>query len=167
MNITMTWSDGFLALLLGIVGSIIASYLYSRSPAVSQVISRWFAQRSQQARADRLLKLEERLKEVQEFEQNQTRYIAWMIKTLSHVQMRNTFALVFFILTGTALTAYAAKPDNTLFIFSFASLGSAFGVLFLAIARGILLADYSNLERAEKELRDEISKIRAMEQPSE
>jgi uncharacterized membrane protein len=77
------------------------------------------------------------------------------------------FAIIFFILTGTVLAGYSVKPDNELFILASIALGSGVGVLFLAAARSKLLANNSNLERAEKELREEIAKLQAMDPPSE
>jgi hypothetical protein len=59
-----------------------------------------------------------------------------------------------------ALSVTAIKPNDTIQFLSHVTFGFAFGVLFLAIRRRNELADYSDLDRAENDLRDEISNIR-------
>jgi hypothetical protein len=158
MNITMTWADGALALLLGVIGSIFASYLYNRLPIASEIVSQWWAQRSPHAAGKRLLKLQKQLQQIEAFKQDERRYVGWMIETLSHVEMRTAFALLFFIIATATLTISTIRPDarSELEFLTFFASGSAFGLLLLATSRRGQLIDHSDLEQREKDLQDEI-----------
>ncbi len=164
MNITMTWADGALALILGVIGSILAAYLYNRLPNFSAIASRWLAQRSRQATEVRLVKLQKQIKQIETLKGDERRYIGWMIYNLAHFQMRLSFSLLLFLIaTGTLITSAIDKTPASDLLYALGSLafGFGFGILFLASNRHNDIREFANIERKERELREEISELQS------
>jgi hypothetical protein len=158
MSITMTWADGVLALVLGIIGSIIAGYLYNRLPALSNAVSQWLSRRSQKATEARLRRLRLQLEEVETFKSDTAKYLGWMLNTLSHAQMNSTLTIVFLVISSGMLVSAAILIDSVLAFFAKIGFGFAIGTLVIANIFRARLKVRSDLQQREAELRREIEK---------
>jgi hypothetical protein len=159
MIITMTWADGALAFVIGVIGSVLAAYLYNKLPALSNACSQWLARRSARATEARLQYLRLQLEQVKSFRNDTGKYVGWMLNTLSHVQMRFTFSIWCIVGAIGALVTASLQKNYDLLIAANVAFGGALGVFALGgIKRGSLM-DLSNLERRETELKREIEKL--------
>src|ERR1700730_7239514 len=131
MIITMTWGDVGLALVVGVIGSIIAAYLYNRLPALSNACSQWLARRSARATEARLQYLRLQLEQVKSFRNDTGKYVGWMLNTLSHVQMRFTFSIWCVVGAVGALVTASLQENYDLLIAANVAFGSALGVFAL------------------------------------
>jgi hypothetical protein len=165
MTTTMTWTDGALALILGVIGSIIASHLYGKLPALSNIFSQWLSRRSQRATAARLQRLRLQLDEVKSFKEDTGKYVGCMLRLLGHAQMRDFFAILFIVGATGALVTAIIKNDGDLAIVANVGLGSSLAVAFLANIKRTRLWDLSDLERREVELKREIESLEAACRP--
>jgi hypothetical protein len=159
MNITMTWGDIAVAFVVGVIGSVIAAYLYRRLLVLSNVISQLIARRSQRATEARLNWLRVELEEVNSFTNDTTKYFGWMINTLSHVQMRFAFALWFIVMATGALVTAAIQKNDDLALLANVGLGTGAGAFFLAALKRTRLMENSDLRRRETELRQQIDEL--------
>jgi hypothetical protein len=159
MNVSMTWGDITLTLVVGVIGSVFAAYLYGKLPALSDAVVQWLARRSARATAARLQRLGRELEQVESFKTDTRKYYGWMLNTLSHVQMRNTFAIIFVVMgIGAMVTAVVEKRDDLALYANF-GFGSGMGIFFLANIMRDRLRKLSDLEDRETELKREIEKL--------
>lgn len=159
MIITMTWADGALGLVIGVIGSVLAAYLYNKLPALSNACSQWLARRSARATEARLQYLRLQLEQVKSFRNDTGKYLGWMLNTLSHVQQRFTFSIWFMVGAVGALVAASIQQNYDLLILANVTFGGALGVLALGATKRTSLMDRSDLEQWETELRREIEKL--------
>src|SRR5260370_21066890 len=80
MNISLTWADNALTLLLGVVGALVAAYLWARWPRWSSRALTYWAERSEKSARRLLKKLKQDPQIVRGFQSDPTRYIGWIVQ---------------------------------------------------------------------------------------
>jgi hypothetical protein len=159
MNITMTWGDVVLSLAVGVVGSLVAAYLFVRLPRFWNACAQWLARRSQKSALRRMKKLRAELGQVKRFRSDPTKYYGWMFDRLSHVQTSFSMGLAQLVLAALALGGAVSTKSYPLFILGIVMGGAGMAALIQGNYLRNGLGDLRDLDRREAELRREIAEL--------
>jgi uncharacterized membrane protein YeaQ/YmgE (transglycosylase-associated protein family) len=176
MQTNLTLMDLLLALLVGIVGSIVAAYLFRNGPIWFERATALWAERSKYSAEKRIAKLNSELKQLELFEAHPANFIGWCAMMLGRALGAFTTSLVAILFGLSTHAAYLAdrsfaKLDPTFvccqlhaWLDTIVTVGSASmsGFIF-AYAYGIvgMLVAYQNFAVRRKSMEAEIATLRA------
>ena len=169
MNTNLTWTDAALALLIGVIGSLIAAYLFSHVPRWTTKASTAWAERSKSAAELRILSFKRELAQIDAFKEDVTRFVGWTAMMLARGVAAATLAVMTTAGAVALQTIYSvekltAKIDpnyawnetsgSSLVLFA---LGLSTGCFVFALTRLTKLIQYSNLDRRWKFIEEQIA----------
>jgi hypothetical protein len=171
IHTNLTWFDAALALIIGIIGSLVAAYLFSRVLGWLTKTSTAWAERSRSSAQARISKFNRELAQIEAFKADTTRFVGWTAMMIARGIAAAMLAI--FVCVGAAamqtiystekLTAkidptYVWNEANANFTVVFA-LGVATGCFVFAMTRLTKLVQYSNLDRRKKLIEEQIAQL--------
>jgi hypothetical protein len=122
MQTNLTILDGIVALLLGIIGSIIANYLFYGAPKWFDKISEYWAKRSKVAAESKISKLRKELILIDEFSSDPTRFLAWMVTQSAYYTGHYTNNVIIIVALGTFYILFSLSSKPVFLVLSFMSM---------------------------------------------
>ncbi|MDE5443410.1 hypothetical protein GWG65_18560 [Bradyrhizobium sp. CSA207] len=108
MQTNMTLGDGILSVLLGVLGSLIAAYLFLYAPRWLSRASIVWAERSKRASLARIQILKSQLDQIDEFQKSPAAFLAWSIASISRAVLYGLLGMFL------SIHNFAAKADYSL-----------------------------------------------------
>lgn len=99
-QISLTWADVVITLLIGFAGSLLAAYVYVRLPRWRSLAATWLAERSRRAAHARIAELTKEVDHVDRLRSDPSQLNAWMISTLGSLVMYVALGLFSAIVAG-------------------------------------------------------------------
>jgi hypothetical protein len=161
MIITMTWADGVLALLLGVVGSMLAAYFYTRVPKLLSVVAVKWAERSDRAARKRLERLQIRFDEIEELQHDITRYVGWISFALADLVFKLALSIILSVLAAATGVLIELKTFSGFYEFvPYVFVGLFAGSFLLSAVSVVKITDRQDMNTESANLKHEIDRIK-------
>jgi hypothetical protein len=187
MQISLTFADVVLTLMLGFVGSVLAAYTLPHLTRSWGLTSTWIAERSKKSAQSRIVKLTQDLERINELKSNPDQYIASLVSDVGQLVLWVGVALFFFIFALTIVMVIdvsdwfelidpsimerrAAQQLSRYGGYESTRVTAFYGVLFTIVVVGAIfraayvalrLLQKSNLDRRVRFLNEQVQRLRS------
>jgi hypothetical protein len=173
MNITLTWADNALTLAVGVIGALIAAYLWARWPRWSSRTLTWWAERSDKSARRRLERLKGELKLVSRFQAEPAQYMGWLARNANTIAMCILVIIINLTLSIVVVVGRVADkimlkvdPVHVLMVdprearlATYMALGMTMVLTVVVTVLSQRVLRYSNLGRRQTFIEDQISQL--------